>query len=60
MRQVLIACGTILALLLVASALYARLPGYQAVGLTMFGACIAGLFAFGAYIAIEEKRRHHG
>lgn len=59
MRQLLIACASILAMILVAAALYVKLPGYQAVGLTLFGACLAGLGAFGVYIAIEDKKRSH-
>lgn len=60
MRQLLVTCATILALILVASGLYVRLPGYQAVGLTLFGACLAGLGAFGWYIAVQEKKRSRG
>ena len=59
MRQLLVTCASILAMILVAAALYVKLPGYQAVGLTLFGACLAGLGAFGAYIAIEDKKRSH-
>ncbi len=59
MRQLLVTCATVLALVVIASGLYVKLPGYEAVGLTLFGACLAGLGVFGAYIAIEEKKRHH-
>ncbi len=60
MRQLLFTCAGILALILVASALYVKLPGYQAVGLTLFGACILGLVLFGWYIAVEDAKRGHG
>jgi len=59
MRSLLVTCASILALLLVASVLYVRLPGYQAVGLALFGGCLAGLGAFGAWIAVEENKRSH-
>ncbi len=59
MRSLLVTCASILTLLLVASALYVRLPGYAAVGLALFGGCLGGLGAFGWYIAMEEKKRSH-
>ncbi len=57
MRQLATLCGSILALVVIASALYVRLPGYQAIGLTGFAACIAGMAFFAWYVAVEEKRR---
>ncbi|GAC1542785.1 MAG: hypothetical protein NVS3B16_08170 [Vulcanimicrobiaceae bacterium] len=59
MRQLIVVCASILGLVLVASALYVRLPGYQAVGLTLFGACIAAMAAFAWHVAVEDTRRGH-
>jgi len=44
---------------LIASALYVKLPAYQAIGLTLFGACFLGLLGFGWYIKVEEGKRDH-
>ena len=57
MRQLITLCSSILALVVVASALYVRLPGYQAIGLTMFSACIVGMALFAWRVAVEDKRR---
>lgn len=57
MRQLIVLCGGILALVLIASGLYVNLPGYQAIGLTAFGACIAGMGFFAWNVAVEDKRR---
>lgn len=59
MRQLLFTCAGILSLILIASALYVKLPGYQAIGLTLFGACFLGLLGFGWYIKVEEGKRDH-
>lgn len=59
MRQVIFICGGILAFAVIASGLYVNLPGYQAFGLTIFGACIAGMAYFAWYVAVEDKRRGH-
>jgi len=59
MRHLLLFCGGILTLIVVASGLYVMLPGYQAVGLTIFGACIAGMAYFAYHVAVEDKRRGH-
>ena len=59
MRQLLFLCAGILGLIFVASALYVNLPGYQAIGLTLFGACLTGLLGFGWYIKIQEAKRDH-
>jgi uncharacterized membrane protein YfcA len=59
MRQLVFACGGILALLLVGSALAVRLPPNQAVAFTLFGACLAGLLLFAWRISVEDKNRGH-
>lgn len=59
MRNVLVICGGLLVLALVASGLYVNLPSNQAIGLTLFGACIAGMAYFAWFIAVEDKRRGH-
>ena len=59
MRQLIVFCGGILALAVVASGLYVNLPGYQAIGLTIFSACIAGMAFFAWHVAVEDKRRGH-
>ncbi len=59
MRQLLYACAGILGIIFVASALYVKLPGYQAIGLTLFGACLSGLLGFGWYIKTEDAKRDH-
>lgn len=59
MRRLVVFCGSILALLVIASGLYVNLPGYQAVGLTIFGACIVGMGLFAWNVAAEDKKRDH-
>lgn len=59
MRRMIVACGGLLTLLVIGSGLYVNLPGYQAIGLTIFGACIAGMAYFGWFVAVEDKRREH-
>ncbi|GAC1304909.1 MAG: hypothetical protein NVSMB19_16050 [Vulcanimicrobiaceae bacterium] len=59
MRQLIVLCGTILALVTIASGLYVNLPGYQAIGLTFFGACIAAMGLFAWNVAAEDRRRGH-
>lgn len=57
MRQLVFLFGGILFLLVVASGLYVNLPGYQAIGLTIFGACIAGMGYFAWRVAVLDKTR---
>ncbi len=59
MRPLFFFCSTLIALMVVASGLYVRLPGYQAIGLTLFGGCVSGLLVFGVYIALEDRKRSH-
>ena len=59
MRRWLILCGGVLALLLIGSGLYVNLPGYQAIGLTIFGACVLGMLLFAWNVSVQEKTRGH-
>ena len=54
------AFGAVLLLLLAGSALAASgLTANQAIGFTIFGACLVGMFVFALFIAREDKRRDH-